>query len=75
MTRAEMIKSFEKLSLEEQDDLLEILRQHRAKTKEAEILANARELKEAIANGTAKVGTVDDLIAEISEAENEDCLE
>ncbi len=82
MTIAEMIKSFEKLSPDEQDDLLEILRQHRAKTRETEILANARELKEAIASaatltasGTAKVGTVDDLIADLSEAEDEGCLE
>ena len=70
MTIAEMIKSFEKLSPDEQDDLLEILRQHRARTRETEILANARELKEAIAkgaatltaSGTAKVGTLDDLM-------------
>lgn len=65
MTIAQIIKSFEKLSPNEQDDLLEILRQHRAKTREAEILANARELKNKITSGTAKVGTVDDLKADL----------
>ena len=37
--------------------------------------AKLAELKEAIASGTAKVGTVDDLIADLSEAEDEGCLE
>jgi uncharacterized protein YfbU (UPF0304 family) len=69
MTLQEMIKSFENLSEDEQESLLEILYQYRAKAKQREILANFQELKEAIATGTAKRGTVEDLIADLSEDE------
>ncbi len=75
MSIVDMIKSFQSLSPDEQDSLLEILRNHRAKMREAEILANVRELKEAIALGTAKVGTVEDLIADLNEVEDEDIME
>lgn len=67
MTLQEMIKSFEGLSGDEQDLLLEILRKYRAEAKEKEILANFKELKEAIATGTARKGTVEDLIADLNE--------
>lgn len=75
MTITEMIKSFQTLSPDEQDSLLEILRNYQAKRKEAEILTNVRELKEAIALGTAKVGTVEELIADLNEVEDEDIME
>jgi TRAP-type C4-dicarboxylate transport system substrate-binding protein len=75
MTITEMIKSFQTLSPDEQDSLLEILRNYQAKRREAEILANVRELKEAIALGTAKVGTVEELIADLNEVEDEDIME
>lgn len=75
MSIVDMIKCFQTLSPDEQDSLLEILRNHRAKMREAEILANVRELKEAIALGTAKVGTVEDLIADLNEVEDEDIME
>ena len=74
MSIVDMIKCFQTLSPDEQDSLLEILCNHRidrAKMREAEILANVRELKEAIALGTAKIGTVEDLIADLNEVENE----
>lgn len=67
MTLQEMIKSFENLSEDEQESLLEILSQYRAKAREREILANFKELKEAIAAGTVKRGTVEDLIADLNE--------
>jgi TRAP-type C4-dicarboxylate transport system substrate-binding protein len=75
MTITEMIKSFQTLSPDDQDSLLEILRNYQAKRKEAEILTNVRELKEAIALGTAKVGTVEELIADLNEVEDEDIME
>jgi TRAP-type C4-dicarboxylate transport system substrate-binding protein len=53
-----MIKSFQTLSPDEQDSLLEILRNYQAKRREAEILANVRELKEAIALGTGELPTL-----------------
>jgi hypothetical protein len=62
MTLQEMINSFDSLSGDEQDSLLEILCQHRAKARESEILANFKELQEAIATGT-----VQDLIADLNE--------
>ncbi|MCZ8224892.1 MAG: hypothetical protein O9324_13315 [Microcystis sp. LE19-84.1B] len=67
MTLQEMIKSFENLSEDEQESLLEILSQYRAKAREREILANFKELKEAIATGTARRGTAEDLIADLNE--------
>ncbi|NCR11024.1 MAG: hypothetical protein GPI95_23465 [Microcystis aeruginosa LG13-11] len=71
MTLQEMIKSFENLSEDEQESLLEILSQYRAKARERErereILANFKDLKNAIATGTAKRGTVEDLIADLNE--------
>lgn len=67
MTLQEMIKSFEDLSSDEQDLLLEILCQYRAKAREREILTNFQQLKDAIATGTAKRGTVEDLIADLNE--------
>lgn len=67
MTLQEIINSFDSLSGDDQDSLLKILYQHRTKAREAEILANVQELKEAIAKGTAKTGTVDDLIADLNE--------
>ncbi|MCA2692908.1 MULTISPECIES: hypothetical protein [unclassified Microcystis] len=69
MTLPEMIKSFENLSEDEQESLLEILCQYRAKAREREreILANFKEVKEAIATGTARRGTVEDLIADLNE--------
>ncbi|MDJ0583396.1 MAG: hypothetical protein AB4060_22865 [Crocosphaera sp.] len=67
MTLQEIIKSFESLSEDEQDLLLEMFHKYRAETREKEILANVEELKQAIATGTAKRGTVDDLIADLNE--------
>lgn len=68
MMISEMIKSFDKLSAQEQDNLLEILRQRRSQLTEGENLANHSESKEAISKcynsialTTAKVETVDDL--------------
>ncbi|CAO5063777.1 HigA protein (Antitoxin to HigB) [Microcystis aeruginosa] len=67
MTLPEMIKSFENLSEDEQESLLEILSQYRAKARERKILANFTELKEAITAGTVKRGTVEDMIADLNE--------
>ena len=54
MTLQEIIKSVDSLSEEDRDSLLEILRQRRAEAIQAQILANVRELKEAIASGNCK---------------------
>ena len=44
MTITEMIKSFDELSAQEQDNLLEILHQHRSQLTEGENLANDSQL-------------------------------
>ena len=67
MSVEEILQSFNELSDDEQDSLLELLRKQRVKTKEAQILANLKELKNAIATGEAKMGTVEDLIADLNE--------
>jgi hypothetical protein len=69
MTLQEIIKSLESLSKEDENYLFEILRQRSLDAYEKEILANAQELKEAIKHGTAKVGTIEDLIADLNESE------
>lgn len=61
MTIEQMIKSFDQLSAQEQDNLLEILRQRRSQLTKGEDLPNESELEEAITPSTAKVETVDNL--------------
>lgn len=68
MTITEMIKSFDELSAQEQDNLLEILHQHRSQLTEGENLANDSQLKEKIASGTPNL---DDLKAD-SDPEKKD---
>ena len=53
------------LSTEDQEQLFELIRQRRIEEREAEILASRQELKQAIADGTAKKGNVRDLIAKL----------
>ncbi|PSB03233.1 hypothetical protein [Merismopedia glauca] len=65
MTFQEIVDSIDRLSTEERDSLFELIHQRRIQEQEAEILASRQELKEAIANGTAKRGGVRELIAEL----------
>ena len=67
MSLQKLIKLVDGLSKRDQDCLFEILLQRRMEAREAEILANLQELKEAISTGTAKTGTVEDLIADLNE--------
>ncbi|MDJ0599588.1 MAG: hypothetical protein QNJ37_12190 [Crocosphaera sp.] len=67
MTLQEMLNLFESLSGDEQDLLLEMLHKYKDQTREKEILTNFKKLKQAIATGTAKRGTVEDLIADLNE--------
>ncbi len=61
----EIIDSIENLSIEDQDYLFELIRKRRIENRRAEILANAQEVQQAFKNGTAKIGSVDDLIADL----------
>jgi hypothetical protein len=65
MTVEDIVESIEQLSIEDQEKLFEIVRKRYIDRQEAEILASRGELKQAIADGTAKKGSVQDLINEV----------
>lgn len=75
MTLQEIISSINSLPTEDQEHLFEFLRQQRIENRQQEILANAQEVMQAFKNGTAKRGSVDDLIADLLEDDDGSCLE
>ena len=75
MTFQEIISSIESLSSEDQDELFELIRTRRIEQRRAEILANSQELMEAFQNGTAKRGSINDLIDDLLGDDDENCLE
>jgi hypothetical protein len=75
MTVEDIVASIDRLSIEDREKLFEIVRKRRIEQQEAEILASRRELKQAIADGTAKRGTVQDLIADLLGDNDASCLE
>ncbi|MFM2060850.1 MAG: hypothetical protein RLZZ507_520 [Cyanobacteriota bacterium] len=75
MTLQEIINSIESLPIEDREYLFEFLRQQRVENRRLEILANAKEVTEAFKNGTAKRGSVDDLIADLLGDDDGSCLE
>jgi hypothetical protein len=75
MTLQEIVNSIDSLSIEDREYLFELIRQRRIKERETEILASRQELKQAIADGTAKKGDVRDLIAELLGEDDASSLE
>jgi hypothetical protein len=75
MTLQEIINSIENLPTEDREYLFEFLQKQRINQKRTEILTNAEEVKQAFKNGTAKRGTVDDLIADLPGDDDGSCLE
>ncbi|MCA6503453.1 MAG: hypothetical protein ACK6CP_11930 [Pseudanabaena sp.] len=75
ITLQEIIRSIEVLPTEDRDHLFEFLCQQRIQERRAEIAAHARELMQAVDAGTAKMGSVDDLIADLLGDDDESCLE
>ena len=75
MTVQEIIDQVESLSIEDQDQFFDLIRKRRIENRRAEILANAQEVMEAFKNGTAKRGSVDDLIADLLGDDDGSCLE
>jgi hypothetical protein len=65
MTVKDIVESIDRLSTEDQEKLFELIRKRRIEQQEAEILASRHELKQAISNGTAKKGSVRDLITDL----------
>ncbi|MEA5471648.1 hypothetical protein [Spirulina sp. 06S082] len=60
----EIIDSVEKLSLDEQDYLFELIKKRRIEKRRLEIAANAKATLESFKQGTAKTGSVNDLMKE-----------
>jgi hypothetical protein len=60
-----VIESVEALSKDEQDQLFELIHKRRIPQRRQEIAQRSLEVTEAIKNGTAKIGTVEDLIADV----------
>jgi len=75
ITLQEIINSIENLPTEDREYLFEFLQKQRIDQKRTEILTNAEELKQAFQSGTAKRGTVDDLIADLLGDDDGSCLE
>jgi hypothetical protein len=71
----EIISSIASLPIEDQDYLFEFLRKQHVENRQAEILANAQEVMEAFKNGTAKRGSVDDLMADLLRDDDGNYLE
>ena len=61
----EIIDSIESLLIEDQEYLFELIRKRRIENRQAEILANAQEVQQDFKDGTAKRGSVDDLVADL----------
>ncbi|MBP0012687.1 MAG: hypothetical protein J7545_10270 [Roseofilum sp. SBFL] len=75
MKLQELIDSIEQLSIEDQDYLFDLIRKRRIEQRRLEIAAHAEMLKQEFQQGTAKRGTVDDLIADLLEDDDGDRLE
>ena len=61
----EIIDSVEKLSLDDQNYLFELIKKRRIEKRRLEIAANAKATLESLKQGTAKKGSVDDLMADL----------
>ncbi len=61
ITFQEIIDSIEILSIEEQDQLFELIHKRRIEARRAEIAANAKEMFKAVEMGTAKRGNFEEL--------------
>lgn len=56
-----VINLFDQLSSEEQDNLLEVLKNHRIEKRRKEIAQNAKDTLKAVENGTAFCGNAEEL--------------
>ena len=75
MTFQKIIESIETLPVEDQDYLFDLIRRRRISQRRTEILAKAQEAMQAVKDGTAKRGSVQDLIADLLENDDVSCLE
>lgn len=61
----EIIDSVENFSFDDQDYLFDLIKKRRIEKRRLEIAANAKAALESLKQGTAKKGSVDDLIADL----------
>ena len=71
----DIIDTIESLSIEDQDYLFDLIRKRRIEKRRAEIANNALVIKDDLKQGKAKIGTVNDLLADLLEDDNESSLE
>ena len=71
MTLQEIIAQVESLSIEDQDQLFELIRKRRIENRRDQILANAHEVFKAVETGTAMRGTFEELKSYLLEDEEE----
>ncbi|CCQ51648.1 hypothetical protein WH8501_18525 [Crocosphaera watsonii WH 8501] len=67
-----LIESIETLSIEDQDYLFDLIRKRRIEKRRSEIADNAQAILTDLQEGKAKIGTVDDLIADLLEEEDDE---
>ena len=67
-----LIESIETLSIEDQDYLYDLLRNWRIEKRRSEIADIAQAILTDLQEGKAKIGTVDDLIADLLEEEDDE---
>jgi hypothetical protein len=67
----ELIDSIETLSVEDQDFLFDLIRKRRVEQKRLEIAKKAEETLKALAEGKAKKGSAEEIIAYLLEDEEE----
>ncbi|OKH37341.1 hypothetical protein NIES2119_13910 [[Phormidium ambiguum] IAM M-71] len=71
----EILDSIENLSIDDQDYLFELIKKRRIEKRRLEIAAHAKATLDSWKQGTAKKGTVDDLIADLlDDRDDEDSL-
>lgn len=70
----DVIDAIERLSVQDQEDLFDLIRRRRIENCRIEIAAHAQTLTQQLHAGQAKIGSVDDLIADLLDEDDEDCL-
>ena len=60
------------MSIEDQDYLFDLIRKRRIEKRRSEIADNAQAILTDLQEGKAKIGTVDDLIADLLEEEDDE---
>jgi hypothetical protein len=71
MTFQDMVESIEQLSIEDQDELFELVRKRRIEQRRSEIFTNAQRVFQAGKQGTAKRGDFADIKSYLLEDDEE----